>query len=444
MRKVFILIAASAALCATAQTTPGKTWTLKECITYAIENNITIKQRDNICRQQEIQLSTEKNSRLPGVDASVGQNFSFGRGLTSQNTYTNTNTSSTSFNIGASLPLFTGMRIHNSIQLSRLNLEAATADLEKARNDISVHVAEAYVQILYATEIAAVAHRQTAIDSMQTERLRTMLENGKASESQLSQQQAAMAQSMLTATQAENNLKIAILTLSQLLELRSPEGFCVARPDTSGIQNSMHNTLPSPETIYAEAMAIKPEIHAETLRLKASDRRIRIARAALYPQLSLSGGMGTNYYTTSGYDTDAFGKQIKNNFSQYIGLSLNIPIFNRFATRNNIRTAKIERENQILQLTNAQKTLYKEIQQAYYNAIASKSKYESSMTAERSSLDAFTLTKAKYENGKAGITEFNEAKNNWLKAKSDMTQAKYEYMYQNSLIGFYMGKEIEF
>ena len=158
MRKVFILIAASAALCATAQTTPGKTWTLKECITYAIENNITIKQRDNICRQQEIQLSTEKNSRLPGVDASVGQNFSFGRGLTSQNTYTNTNTSSTSFNIGASLPLFTGMRIHNSIQLSRLNLEAATSDLEKARNDISVHVAEAYVQILYATEIAAVAH----------------------------------------------------------------------------------------------------------------------------------------------------------------------------------------------------------------------------------------------------------------------------------------------
>ncbi len=436
-----------AAIYAAAQTTTQKRWTLKECITHAIENNITIKQKDNSRRMQEIQLSTDRNSRLPGVDASIGQNISFGRGLTSQNTYTNTNTSSTSFNIGASLPLFTGMRIHNSIQLDRLNLEAATADLEKAKNDISVQVTEAYVQILYATEITATAHRQTEIDSMQAERIRIMFENGKASESQLSQQKAAMAQSTLTATQAENNLKMAVLTLSQLLELPSPEGFAVEPPDTDntpGTADIRKNTLPSPDMIYAEATAIKPEIRAETLRLKASDNRIRIARAALYPQLSLNGGTGTNYYTTSGHETDAFGKQIKNNFSQYIGLSLNIPIFNRFATRNSIRAAKIERENQILLLTNTQKNLYKEIQQAYYNTIAAESKYNSSMTAEKSSLDAFTLTKAKYENGKAGITEFNEAKNNWLKAQSDMIQAKYEYMYQKSLIEFYRGKNISF
>ena len=148
-----------------------RTWTLKQCIDHALEHNIGIKQHENERRRQELQLSTARNSRLPNLDASVSQNFSFGRGLTAQNTYTNTNTSSTSFSIGTGIPLFTGMNIPNTIKLNRLNLEAATADLEKARNDIRMQVVQAYVEILYAMEIADVAQRQISIDSMQTERL---------------------------------------------------------------------------------------------------------------------------------------------------------------------------------------------------------------------------------------------------------------------------------
>ena len=206
-----------------------KAWSLRECCDYAIEHNISIKQQENQCRQQEIQLSTAKNSRLPDVNGSVGQNFSFGRGLTMDNTYTNTNTSSTSFQLGANLPLFTGFEIPNQIKLSKLNLEAATADLEKAKNDIRMQVAQAYVQILYDMEIADVAHRQIAIDSAQVARLQAFVDNGKASEAELSQQKATMANSKLTATQADNNLKLELLALSQLLELPSPEGFTVVR-----------------------------------------------------------------------------------------------------------------------------------------------------------------------------------------------------------------------
>ena len=137
-------------------------------------------------------------------------------------------------------------------------------------------------------------------------------------------------------------------------------------------------------------------------------------------------------------------KQVKNNFSQYIGLSLSVPIFNRFSTRNSIRSAEVSRETQRLQLENTKKTLYKEIQQVYYNAVAARSKYESSTTAKQSNEDAFKLTKAKYENGKANITEFNEAKNNLMKAESDLVQAKYEYLYQTSLLEFYRGGELNF
>ena len=422
-------------------------WSLRECCDYAVEHNISIKQKANARIQRDIQLNTDKNSRLPDVSASLGQNFSFGRGLTADNTYSNTNTSSTSFQLGASVPLFTGFKIPNQIKLDKLNLEAATADLEKAKDDIRMQVAQAYVQILYDLEIAEVAHRQIVIDSMQVERLQAFVNNGKASEAQLSQQKATLANSHLTATQADNNTRLAILTLTQLLELPSPEGFCIVRPniDNLGYLGTLGNIgLPTPDQIYADALGIKPEIASQQLRLKGTEYSIKIARAGYYPTLSANGGMGTNYYTTSGFDSDGFGSQIKNNFSQYIGLNLSIPIFNRFQTRNNIRNAKVERENQQLQLDNAKKTLYQDIQKVYYNAVNAHAKEQKSLEAVKSSEDAFTLMQAKYENGKATITEFNESKNNYLKAESDLVQARYENIYQKALIEFYRGRDLTF
>ena len=419
-------------------------WTLQECCNYAVEHNITVKQQQNQCRQREIDLSSAKNSRLPDVSGSLGQNFSFGRGLTSQNTYTNTNTSSTSLQIGASVPLFTGFEIPNQIKLNQLNLEAATADLEKAKNDVRMQVAQAYVQILYDYEMSEVAHRQIEIDSMQVARLQAFVDNGKASEAELSQQKATLANSRLTATQADNNTRLAILTLTQLLELPSPEGFAVVRPQLpAGLSFSDVSVL-TPDVIYAEALGVKPEIASQQLRLKGTEYSIKIARAGYYPTLSLSGGLGTNYYTTSGYDSAPFGRQLKNNFSQYIGLNLSVPIFNRFQTRNRIRSARIEYDTQQLQLDYTKKTLYKDIQQVYYNALNALSKERSSQEAVNSSKDAFTLMQAKYENGKANITEFNESKNNYLKSESDLVQARYENLYQQALLEFYRGKALVF
>ena len=444
MKKVLILVVLVmlARLDTLAQ---NKQWSLRECCDYAVEHNIGIKQQQNQCRQQEIQLSTAKNSRLPEVSGSVGQNFSFGRGLTMDNTYTNTNTSSTSLQLGASVPLFTGFEIPNQIKLNKLNLEAATADLEKAKNDIRMEVAKAYVQILYDMEIADVAHRQIAIDSAQVARLQAFVENGKASGAELSQQKATLANSKLTATQADNNLRMAILTLTQLLELPTPDGFSIVRPSLENLDNlvNLGNQM-SPDQIYAEAIGVKPEILAQQLKLKGTAHSIKIAQAGNYPTLSLSGGLGTNYYTTSGFKSDSFGKQLENNFSQYIGLNLSVPIFNRFSTRNRIRSARVDQETQQLQLDNTKKTLYKEIQQVYYNALNAQTKTQSSAEAVNSSKDAFELVQAKYENGKATITEFNEAKNNYMKSESDLVQARYENLYQHALLEFYRGKQLNF
>ena len=421
-----------------------KQWSLRECCDYAVEHNISIKQQVNQCRKQELELSTSRNSRLPDLSGSVYQSFSFGRGLTADNTYSNTNTSNTSLGLNTSVPLFTGFQIPNQIKLNQLNLEAATADLEKAKNDIRMQVAKAYVQILYDMEIADVANRQIEIDSAQVARLKAFVDNGKASEAELSQQKATLAKSHLTATQAENEYRLAVLTLTQLLELPTPDGFAVERPSQEELDALANAGLLGPDQIYAEALGVKPEILSQELRLKGTEKSIKIAQAGNYPTLSLTGGLGTNYYTTSGFPSDNFGKQLENNFSQSIGLNLSIPIFNRFKTRNQIRSARIDRETQQLKLEDTKKTLYKEIQQVYYNALNAQQKEKSSVDAVQSTKDAFQLMQAKYENGKATITEFNESKNNYLKSESDLVQARYENLYLHALIEFYRGNELNF
>ena len=418
-----------------------RVWTLAQCIDYALENSLSIKRSELNVEQKEISLNTAENSRLPGVSSSAGQNFSFGRGLTADNTYANTNTTSTSFGVGADVPVFSGFRIKHNIELSKLDLAAATADLDKAKDDIRVAVAQAYVQILYNMEILDVARNQVEIDSLQVVRLAEMVANGKASRAQVSAQEATLAQSRLSVTRAENNLSLAVLDLTQLLELPSPEGFHVVRPSVEGIEYSM---LMNPEAIYAEAVRTKPSIKAEELRLEQALTNIDLARSSFLPSISLSGGLNTNYYTSSGFAHAGFLDQVKNNFSQYVGMNLSIPIFTRFSNRNQVKNARLSFDAQEIALDNTKKSLYKEIQQAYYNAVASQAKYRSSETAAVSAEDAFELAQAMYENGKSSITEFNEAKARYLSAASDLVQSRYEYLYQSKILDFYRGLDLNF
>ena len=416
-------------------------WTLRECLDWALEHNLTVKQSELNVTQQEIQTNTAENSWLPNLSGSVNESLNFGRGLTADNTYTSANTTSTGFSIGGSMNLFDGLATPNNIALSRLNLEAATADLERARDDIRVAVAKAYVQVLYDYEIVDVAHKQIELDDAQVARLEAMAANGKAAQADVSQQKATRAQSGVTLVQAENNLRLALLDLGQLLDFSSSEGFSIERP----VVEVDEILLDLPERIYADAVEVRPAIRAEEIRLKGRERSLKIAQAAQYPSLNLSGGVGTNYYTTSNaaYPQDKFFDQLSHNFSPYIGISLSVPIFTKFQTRNNIRIARLNQDLQQIQLDKARQSLYKEIQQAWNNAMAAQAKYHSSAEASTAAEDAFRLVQAKYENGKASITEFNESRNQLLKTESDRVQATYEYLFQSRLLDFYRGSALE-
>ena len=416
-------------------------WSLQDCVDYALEHNITIRQSEIALEQKEIELNTAKNRRLPGLNASVSENLSFGRGLTADNTYTNSNTTSTSFSLGADIPIFQGFDINNGIKLGKLGLEAAVEDLEKAKDDIRVNVAQAYVDILYNQEMLKVARNQLEHDGQLLEQVVTRRAAGKASDAEVSAQEAALAQSRLSATQASNNLQLSVLTLTQLLELPSPEGFEIEIPSMESFEMKL---LENPEAIYAQAEAIKPAVKSAMLNLESAEVSIARAKGAYLPTLMLTGGLGTNYYTTSRMNSSSFADQMKNNFSQYVGLSLSIPIFSRFSTRNSVRNAELNYESQQLQLENIKKSLYKEIQQAYYNAVAAQSKYVSSMESAESARKHYELTEEKYRAGKADIADYNDAKNSWLSSESDFVRSKYECLFQTRLLDFYKGEDIVF
>ena len=314
-------------------------WDLRRCIEHAIEHNLSIKQQEASRNQSEVEVNTAQWSRLPIMNGNVGQSFNFGRALQADNTYGNRNTANTNFSVNTNIPLFTGMQIPNNIALAKLNLKAAIEDLQKAKEDISIQVATLYLQALFNQELVKVAHNQVKLSQEQLDRKVAFFKNGKASEAEVYEAKARVAQDEMSVVQAENNYQLALLDLTQQLELPSPEGFSIEVPQIEEVTGNL--TLP--EDVYAQALMNKPAIKAAQYRLEGADKSIRIAQSGYYPQLNFGAGLSTNYYNMSGLETASFNSQWRQNFNKYIQFSLSIPLFNRFATRNRVKSARIQK-----------------------------------------------------------------------------------------------------
>lgn len=421
-------------------------WTLRQCVDYAIEHNIVIKRSANSVELEDINVSTAKWARLPNLSGSVSQDFRWGRTSTPvkneetgnyDQVYVNTSSQNTGFSLGTNIPLFTGFELPNQLSLAKLNLKASIADLEKAKDDLALNVASAYVQVLYDDELNKIAKEQVELAKIQLDRIIKLQEVGKAAPVEVAELRASLAQDEMSLVQADNKYRLSLLALSQLLELPTPEGFYIATPD----EDVQFSELTAPDEIFLTAVTEKPAIRAAQLRLEGSEKSIKIAQSAYYPTLNLNGNLGSGYYST--LTNRNFRQQLGDNFSKYIGLSLNIPIFNRLATRNSVRTARVRQMNYSLELDEEKKDMYKEIQQAWYNALASEAKYNASNVAVDSNQEAFRLMTEKYENGKATFIEFNESRLNLMRSLSDQVQAKYEYVFQTKVLDFYKGIPID-
>ena len=249
-----------------------------------------------------------------------------------------------------------------------------------------------------------------------------------------------MAKDQLSLTQARNDLQLALLNLSQALNRESAAGFDVVVPELDSVTLASLHRLGTADGVYNYAVENRPHIKAERLRLESSENSVLIAKSALYPSISLSGGYGTGVYSA---DSDKFWAQMRHNSREYVGLSMNIPIFNRRATRNNIRSAQLSARSQRLALTEAELALRKEIEQAWYNADAAYGKYRSADAALTSARVAFAYEQQKADAGRSTVFDFNDAKTRMEKAESELVQAKYEFVFRSKILDFYRGRPLE-
>ena len=438
MKKLAILVvAAMAANAAAAQ----EEWTLERCISYAIDNNITIKQQQLSVEQQQNSYEQTRLSVLPSVNAGLSQSFSFGQSTGADNINVHNNASGTSANISAHMTLFNGLSKYNQIKVSKLNYEAALQNLEQAKNNISLNITSAYLDVLLNKELLTTAQEQLQLTREQIEINRQQVEAGKLAAGKLLETESQAAQEELDVTNRENSLLISKITLQQLLELPVNENFDIVVPDIDFDQVAA--TLLSVDTVYERAVEERPEIKSRELAVESADRQIAVAKAQQYPTLSASAGYNNSYQIMLGKDNPSFKDQIDVHGSKNIGLSLNIPIFNGWQARTSVKNSKLQYQNSQLELQQAKNTLLKEIQQVYANAQAALKRYESSQKAVSSADESFRYVKEKFDLGIVTPLEFNEAKNRLAQAQSTFIQAKYEYLFRIKILDFYYGRELK-
>ncbi|MDR3338782.1 MAG: TolC family protein [Candidatus Symbiothrix sp.] len=432
-----------------------KKWSLEECIQYAIDHNISIKQLELQKKDTEIQNSTAKYSRLPDLNASTGQEWDFYK-ISYDTVYNNKSRSVSSFELSSSIPLFTGFRIPNEIARTKLEIQAVSENLAKAKEDLSLNITSLFLQVLFYKELLSIDDNQLELSKNQVKRTELLVKAGSVPKSQLYDIYAQVAKDEFALVEAKNNLDLALIDLAQALELEKNLGFDIYAPEFEGdIINQFIGSIAPPDQIYEGAVIVKPGIKGQEYKVESAEKSLKIVEAGYLPQLDLLLSAGTNYLYLYNPETrlspltqspleenDSFSNQLKNNNNRIIGLKLTIPIFNRFSVKNNVKRAKIDIQNQQLILENAKKSLYKEIQIAYKNSTASIEKYRSSEKSVQAASLAFNYAQKRYELGNSSVFEFNEAKTRYIQSQSELVQSKYEYILRVKILDFYMGVPI--
>lgn len=425
---------------------PDKQWSLEDCIRYAIEHNIDLMQKQQEQESRQVDLNTSKNSWLPDLNAGVNQNFGFGRSESKDALIVDRNSANTSASLQLSMPIFDGLKIPNDIAARKLDLKASVETLNKAKEDLAINVASFYLQVLYNKEMLKIAELQVALSNEQVKKTDALVKAGKVPLSQLYDIKAQLAKDEVTLTEARNNVNLSTLDLTQSLELeRDGENFDIIVPETGdAVEQYMSSILP-PDQIYDHAVGFKPQIKEQEYLLESQKKTLKIAQAGYYPKLNFSASYSNGYYHSFGegdFDNQSFSSQLKNNGQKSIGFNLSIPLFNRFKVRNSVRSARINIRNRELMMDNSKKVLYKEIQQAYYNATAAQEKYISSDKSVVASKEAFTYAEERYGAGKSTVFEFGEAKTKYAQSLSEQTQAKYNFIFRAKILDFYNGTPI--
>jgi outer membrane protein len=428
-----------------------KVWSLEDCIMYAIENNIQIKQQVIQTEFQKNTLDLSKLNLLPALNGSASQNFSFRRTF-DQSTfqYSNKNGQSNYFDLRGSLNLFSGLQNLNTIKRNQYQLLASEQDLQSFKDNIAMTVALDYLQILLNKELVAATDNQLQITLQQIEKTRKLVDAGSAARGNLLQIEAQAAQEEVQLITLKNQLETSYLNITQLLELKTPEGFEIVIPEIGIDSNAI--VTGNIDEIFAQAQGVRPEVKSSDLKLSASEYDLKVSRGGRSPRITMSTTFSTAYVNTTRkvlgidpatssfiYGPYSFADQINDNINYGIGFTMSIPILNGWQVNKNISNSKLSIQNNQYTLEGTKKTLYKNIQQAYADAVAALKKYNASNKAVTSSEESFRYTEQKFNVGLVTPVDYNAGKTQLLNAQSDLAQAKYEFIFKTKVLDFYKG-----
>jgi len=424
-----------------------KQWTLDDCINYAMQNNITLKQA-KLKRQSATEDRKQSQAALlPTLSASTNQSVGYrpwqDAGTTTvTNGTVNTKVNKTYYNgsygLNASWTVWNGGQNTNQLKMNRVSEEQADLSIQETANSIQEKIAQLYIQILYLTEAIDVSRQSLETSKKNEERGQMMVEVGKMSKADLAQLTAQRSSDEYSVVETNNQLANYKLQLKQLLEITGTEEFNIAVPTTTDEQAL--SEIPSLPQVYEAALEQRPEIQNAKLSLQSSDLQIKISKAGYLPTVSMTGGLGTS---TNSLSSNTWGSQMKTNFDASAGVGVSIPIVDGRKARTAINKAQIAREQAVLDLQDRQKTLYQTIESYWLDANTNQQKFVAAKATVESEQASYDLLSEQFQLGLKNIVELMTGKDRLMSAQHNKLQSKYMTILNQQLLKFYQGEDMK-
>lgn len=480
MRSTFSVLILSLLWIGSIQGQADQKWDLAECIAYAMANNLTVQQSKLNIERAEVGVHQSKYELLPNLNAQATYGYNFGQRIDPfTNQFATNRVASSNLFMSSSLDIFNGFSKINTLKANQEDLLVSQYNLAEIQNDIALQICLAYLQILRNKENVAISQAQIELSQRQVERMQKLVEAGQEPRGSLYDAQAQVAQEQFNLVTAQNGVDIALLNLVQLMELPrdSAQKFEVVIPDLSDEGTEMLNS--SVAEIYSRAINQMPQIQAAKHNITAANYELKVAKGRLYPNLSLSGSVGSGYsgantiligsgtnvgpvpigvvtgsgatvttlddqliYTDADFETKNFGNQLDENFNQNIQLNLSIPIFNGLTAQASKQRAKINRVEAKLNYAQVTNALRFDIEQAYADAKAAMNRYLAAQKAVLALEESFNYAQIRFEQDVINALQYNDVKTDYTNALSNMTNAKYDFVFRTKILDFYLGKPI--
>lgn len=435
MKKVWIIVFGLSCLGLSAQ----KKWSLKECVSYAVEHNLQVIQNQYTKQNQEYNLKAAKKDYLPSVSGSMMNGVSFGQGSLGAGSYRNDRFNN-SVGVSADVLVYNNGRLEKNVRKLQFDVEASQYDIEAIKNDISVQIAQQYLTALLNKEIVKISQSAVENAKKQYDRAKITTQVGTTAQTVLAESEAALAREKQNLKTAEVNVGRALFAIAQLLQLEDYKDFDVENVDVSDVLESQLVTV---DEVLTKAYDLQPQIKAAESRIRSAEAQTELSKTAFWPTLTASAGLNTFYNKSfnvpPGIVQGTFFEQYNDQFGQSVALSLNIPIFNKGKTKLQVEQSKLNESVSKIALEQQKQTVRQNIQKAQFDADANYETYLAAVEAEKSSRLALDFADKSYAAGKTTIYDVNVARNNYANAQGSVAQAKYNYLFSLKLLNFYAG-----